>query len=50
MSQESKENLGKFNYFIEMIMLLSDLCKYRNYIAINQLVLIYNRRVCFEII
>ncbi|KAL4510112.1 hypothetical protein ABPG72_010305 [Tetrahymena utriculariae] len=50
MSTESQENLDKFEYFAEIIGMLSDLCKSRNYIAINQLVHAYKRRVCFEIV
>ncbi|EAR96945.2 cation channel family protein (macronuclear) [Tetrahymena thermophila SB210] len=50
MSTESQENLDKFEYFSEMIGMLSDLCKSRNYTAINQLVHVYKRRVCFEIV
>ncbi|KAL4466941.1 hypothetical protein ABPG74_010538 [Tetrahymena malaccensis] len=50
MSTESQENLDKFEYFAETIGMLSDLCKSRNYIAINQLVHVYKRRVCFEIV
>ena len=47
--KKDHEHKGLFDYFISFIHLCSDLCLSRNYIAINQLELIYTYDICFKI-
>lgn len=50
MSKSSDVAKEKLNFFIEMISLLSNLCKDRNYEAIIPLSAVFKRRTCFEIV